>query len=640
VGEHESYASHDEDQRRAFVRALLDDVNALEYMIENGLIESDVRRIGAEQEYFLVKSGGEAAPIAQDLLHALDDPAYTTELAQYNLEANLPPYRFERGCLAAMERDLQALLDKLRAAAIARGTDVLLTGILPTLQRSDLRIEHMTPAPRYDALNEAMVRMRGTEAHVAIKGIDEFHMVCESVMLEGANTSFQVHLQVSAEDFARKYNLAQAVTGPVLAVAANSPVLFGRRLWHETRMALFQYSVDDRSRAHLARGQLPRVRFGESWVDDSVLEIFREDIARFRVVLSTVLDESPDKVLARGELPRLSALCLHNGTVWRWNRACYGLHGGKAHLRIENRVLPAGPTVLDEVANAAFFLGLMAGLEHQHPDIRKALPFEDVKGNFMQAARWGLQAHFTWIGGQQVTASDLVVHELLPIARAGLRSNAIDRDDIDRYLGVIEMRVRTGRTGARWALDSLATMEGSGTLLQRHRALTVGTLERQKSNQPVHTWSLAELSEVTDWRHSYQTVGLFMTRDLFTVQPHDVVDLAANLMDWRHIRHVPVEDDQGRLVGLITHRDLVRYLASGPRREGKPAAVREIMRTELITVGPDERSGRALRIMEENDIGCLPVVEGDRLAGIVTERDFLRIAAKLMRNQLSELATP
>ncbi|MHC4958467.1 MAG: CBS domain-containing protein [Planctomycetota bacterium] len=636
MGEHETFTRLEEDGRRDFVRALLDDVKALEHMIDHGLIESDVKRIGAEQEYFLVDSSCEASPVAGKVLATLDDPAFTTELALFNLEANLPPYRFQADCLARMERDLDRLLGQLRVAAAAHGADVLLAGILPTLQPSDLHVGNMTQAARYTALNEAMVRMRGREFYVGIKGIDEFHMVCDSVMLEGCNTSFQVHCQVGADEFARKYNLAQAITGPVLAVAANSPVLFERRLWHETRMALFQCSVDDRSHTHLARGQRPRVRFGEKWIDDSVLEIFHDDIARFRVVLSAELGEYPGDVLKRGELPRLSALCLHNGTVWRWNRACYGLHEGKAHLRIEHRPLPAGPTVIDEVANAAFFLGLLAGLGRQHEDITKVMPFDDARANFMQAARRGLQAHFTWIGGKATSARELILEELLPLARDGLEANGIDSGDIDRYLGVIEERTRVGRSGARWALESLAGMEDRGTDHQRHRALTVGMLERQKTDAPVHTWSLADLDEAADWRHSYQTVGLFMSRDLFTVQPHDVVDLAASLMDWRHIRHVPVEDEDGHLVGLVTHRDLVRYLAAGTADAEGSVTVRDIMRKDIITVQPDAPSGLALRLMEKNGIGCLPVIEDGRLVGIVTERDFLRVAAKLMRTQLEQ----
>jgi predicted transcriptional regulator len=537
-----------------------------------------------------------------------------------------------------MERDLEVLIGRARAAAEACGAEVLLAGILPTLRLADLTLANMTPVPRYQALNDALVKSRGGDFHVRIKGIDDFYATHDNVMLESCNTSFQIHFQVGGDEFAQLYNLAQAVTAPVLAAAVNSPLLEGQRLWHETRVALFQHSIDERSHARLSRGQRARVRFGDKWVERSVLEIFRDDVARFRIVLATDIEESGLETLAGGEVPRLEALCLHNGTVYRWNRACYGVTGGKPHLRIENRVLPAGPTLRDEVANAAFHFGLLAALSDEYGDITKVMSFDTVKANFLAAARHGLHAQFTWLKGRRSTASSLILRHLLPLARQGLASHGLDAADIDLYLGVIEQRVRKDRTGAQWALDSLAAMGGQGTSHERCCALTTAMLARQKENTPVHAWKPAALDDAADWRRSYRTVGQFMTKDIFTVQPDDLVDLAANLMEWEHIRHVPVEDGEGRLVGLLSHRTLLRHLAQ--RATGKVAdavAVRSIMKPDPVTVPPDTPTLEAIAIMRRERVGCLPIVGDGKLVGLVTERDLIDVSAKLLEAHLRSL---
>src|SRR5690606_297581 len=353
MGEHQ-VSEADDAELRAFMRAILADVHALEQVIGRGMIESGVRRIGAEQEMFLVDRTLSCAPVSTEVLATANDPRLTTELAKFNLEANLTPQTFGGKCLSNLEAELNDVIAVARKAAAAHDARIVLVCILPTLRKPDLVLDSMTPLPRYFALNKAMHRMRGgQDFHVLIKGKDEFELTHDNVMLEAANTSFQIHFQVDDREFARLYNIAQVVTAPVLAAGVNSPVLTGKRLWNETRVALFQHSVDTRMDAHRARNSRPRVSFGDRWVDDSVLEIFREDIARFRVVLSTALDEDPMETLRAGKAPELKALRLHNGTVYRWNRACYGVVDGVPHLRIENRALPAGPSVVDEVGNAA-----------------------------------------------------------------------------------------------------------------------------------------------------------------------------------------------------------------------------------------------------------------------------------------------
>lgn len=641
MGEHNVEQDFDQKKAQAFMKAVLDDLRALAFMLEHGGVESDVRRIGAEQEMFLIDRDLRPAPLSLEVLAQTKDPRLTTEIARFNLEANLDPLLLTGACLREMEQDLTELISLVRKEAGAFGADVLLSGILPTLLKSDLTLENMTPSPRYRELDRGVIRLRGGPFAIHIKGLDELHLTHDNIMMESCNTSFQVHFQSNATDFVSHYNAAQAITAPVLAAAVNSPVLFGHRLWQETRVALFQHSTDARSRPQLARSQPTRVSFGDSWLEHSVIALFHDQISRFRPIMITQPDEDPFAVLARGETPLLSALRMHNGTVWRWNRACYGVTDGVAHLRIENRALPAGPTIVDEVANAAFFTGLMLSLPQEYGDIAKRMTFDDAKSNFFRAARHGLDAQFNWIDGKSHTASSLVLDNLLPLARQGLSNANVDDVDVDKYLGIIEERVRSRQTGARWIVKSLEVMQDVGAKDINRRRLTAAMLACQKLGEPVHRWPLIKVSDPEDWEQGYRTVGQFMSTDLFTVQPDDLIDLAASVMDWRHIRHVPVEDEAGRLVGLVTHRGLLHLLTNriGERKLGA-ITVKEIMVPNPLTVSPSTPTLAAIEMMRERRVGCLPVVEGDQLVGIVTSYDFLDASARLFQEHLGGATEP
>jgi CBS domain-containing protein/gamma-glutamyl:cysteine ligase YbdK (ATP-grasp superfamily) len=630
MGDHNVSKEPSEPESNAFMRALLNDLAALDRMIAIGQIESGIRRIGAEQEMFLVDRHLRPLPVAAEVLKQAADSRLTTEIGKFNLEANLSPQHFSNGCLRAMEQEIEELIRVVREAAKLYGAEVLLAGILPTILQSDLTLDNLTLSPRYLELNRTMSRLRRGNFSSYIKGLDELQICHDNIMLESCCTSFQIHLQVGPQEFVPLYNLAQLITAPIVAAAANSPLLFGHRLWHETRVALFQHSVDERSSAHLARGHPTRVSFGERWLKESVLEIFREEIARFQVVIRTRLEEDPMAVLARGEAPRLLALRLHNGTVWRWNRPCYGILNGRGHLRIEMRALPSGPTVADEMANAAFFLGLMSALDKEYGEVSGLMPFDAAKDNFFAAARYGMNAQFTWVDGKRHTASGLILDHLLPLARKGL--SAIDGGD--HYLDIIEERVRRDQTGAQWSLKSLAAMDAQGTADSRHRALARAMLTNQQTGEPVARWAKARLEDDPEPGQGYQTVSQFMSTDLFTVGPDDLVDLVASVMDWRHIRHVPVEDDEGRLIGLISHRDLLRLMARGQSNLNNTLTVRNIMRVKPVTVTAETSTLEAIDIMRRNKVGCLPVVDGDRLVGIVTAYDFLVISARLVEEHL------
>jgi predicted transcriptional regulator len=598
----------DSAELRVFTQALLKDVRALESMLEGDAIESGVRRIGLEQELFLVDDMWRPAPVAVEALEIIEDPRVTSEIGRFNLECNLEPLLLGGNCLRLMENRLDDLLETVRRVVRDLGAEVALIGILPTLRKSDLTLENMVPADRYYALNDALNRLRGNDYDLRIKGTDELRVTHDSVMLEAANASFQVHFQVGPEEFARLYNIAMTATAPVLAAAVNSPLMLGRRLWHETRIAVFQQSVDTRSAISEIRDVPARVSFGREWVNESVIEIFRSDVSRFRVLLGRAIDEDPLEALEEGRVPFLKALQLFNSTVYRWNRACYGVADGVAHLRIENRVLPCGPSVRDEIANAAFWFGLMSGLADEIHDVREVIDFDTVFTNFLAAARHGLDAQLTWFDGDTVTAQELICRTLLPLARRGLEIRGIDSADIERYLDTVEARVDSRRTGARWQLHSLATMGRQGTLEERMAALVAATVERQRHGRPVHEWARAEIHEAGGWKPSYLRVEQYMSTDLLTVNEEEPIDLVANLMDWHRIHHVPVEDNEHRLVGLVSHRPLLRFLASDEARKVEdPIPVSRVMASDLITVGPETRTVDAIERMREHGISCLPV---------------------------------
>lgn len=630
MGQQDIRSVADDDEIRAFTQAMLDDLAALEMMLDKGMFESGIQRIGVEQEMALVGADGRPAPAAMDLLETIDDERFTTELALFNLEANLPPQRFHGPFLRHMEEELSEIIERVDAAGQSANVQALLTGILPTLRRSDLTLDFITPKPRYYQLNDAMLALGDGQFHIFIRGVDELELRPHSVMFEAANTSFQLHLQVTPETAAAQYNLAQLVTAPLLAAAVNSPLFLGKRLWHETRVALFERSVDSRSQAARSRGHIPRVHLGTQWLKHSVLELFQDAAARFPVALTCETGPSALQQVQNGVPPKLAALLLHNGTVWRWNRVCYGAVDGVAHLRIENRVLPAGPTVLDEVANAALFYGLMASMKDEAASIPQRLEFDEARGNFVKAARQGLGANLTWLDNQRLTARDLLLQELLPMARQGLADTEVPKEDIDRYLGTLEERIQSNRTGSRWIIDGFAALEGIMPSPEDAAArLSRIMLRRMRSGEPCHRWQAPDIEKSRSRPFLYRTVADVMSDDLFTVRPRDVVDLAAHMMHWKHFRHVPVESRDGILRGLVSHRTLLQLHQVRTKHGKEPIAVEDIMDTDPLTVAPETPFDEAMDLLLNGTHACLLVVDTGNLVGIATERDFLRAVAAM-----------
>jgi CBS domain-containing protein len=630
------------DARRRFMRAVLADLRALEEMLEAGSIERGVTRIGAEQELFLVDRTYHPAPGALKMLEKIGDPHFTTELGLFNLEANADPQPLAGKGLAQMEAQLEELFGKAKKAAGELSMHAVLAGILPTIGKADLGMHMMVPNPRYHSLSQAMSTARGGAFDFSIKGIDDLVVKHDSVMVEACNASFQVHLQIAQpERFAHEYNLAQLLLAPVLAAGTNSPVLFGRRLWAETRIALFEQACDIRSPGHHLRDSVPRVSFGSQWLKGSIADIYRENVTRFRALLGAETDEHPDEVLRKGGVPELKALRLHNGTIYRWNRPCYGIsENGKPHLRIELRVLPSGPTVADEVANAALWLGLMSELSATVEDVPERIAFEDARVNLYSAARDGLSARFTWLDGKETLAQPLLLEQLLPLAKKGLDRAGANPEDSARYLGILERRISTGRTGSRWMLQSIAEMKGKGSAGARLNALTAAMIARQRTDRVVSDWERARLDENESEKVGVRKVSEYMSTDIFTVRPDDPVELVADLMSWERIRHVPVEDERGRLVGLVSYRGVLRHLTGlhkyPPQPGGSGAAVSDIMKKELVTVTPETSTQEAIALMKRYRIGCLPVVQDEHIVAVLTEEDFVGIAAKVLAEETAQ----
>lgn len=636
MGEKNVSTQTDESHLRKFTKAVLNDLQALEKMIADGLMEENVLRIGAEQEMFLIDSAMHPAPLALEIMDTAKDKRLTTEIGRFDLEANLTPLDLNGNCLQKLENELDEIIRIVKNAAENFDADAVLCGILPTIQQSDLVEKNLTPSPRYAEMNRIITALHGDERVIHIKGLDELRLHLHDTFVEFCNTSFQIHLQVGMKDFVKYYNWAQAVTAPVLAAAVNSPLLLGRRLWHETRLALFQSAVDERSPVQQERSQQARVTFGRDWLKKSVLEIFHEDVARFRIILTRELKEDSLESLAKGKIPALDAWRMHNGTIWRWNRVCYGVMNNKPSLRIEARFLPAGPTVADEMANAAFFLGLMIALPQKFGDVTEKMEFDDAKTNFFSAARNGLRSQLIWFDGKTYRTQKLILEELLPLARKGLKTANVDETDIEKYLGILEKRVSQDITGAQWMLDSLAAMDKTAKPNVRLRTLVSVMKKNQDEGKPLHEWILAKIEEKSDWIDNYLTVEQFMSRDLFTVRPEDALELATNLMDWKHIRHVPVEDDEGNLVGIVSHRDLLQVFSLHLPKNNQEIIVKNVMRKNLITIAPETPTLEALYIMREKNIGCLPVVKEEKLVGLVTAHDFLTVSTKLLEERLKE----
>jgi CBS domain-containing protein len=382
------------------------------------------------------------------------------------------------------------------------------------------------------------------------------------------------------------------------------------------------------------RQMSPRVTLGSGWVNESVMDIFKEDIARFKILMHEDIDENSQRAIKKGNVPKLKALQLHNSTIYRWNRPCYGISDtGKPHLRIENRVFPAGPTIVDQMANTAFWLGAMIGLQDEYKDITKELSYEDVRDNFGKAARFGIDSKFTWRNDLKINAKELILKELLPLSRKGLKSMNIKKSEISHYLDIIEARAERHMTGARWQLRSYTKLAKEAN--NNHEALTILTesmYDQQQKNTPVHTWVEPEYSDYKSYKPEKQTVAEYMDTDLFTAQKNDMAELVAQLMTWKKLDHMAVETKKGTFVGLISLREITSALFTNKaaKKKRRDLLVKDIMESNPITIGPENSIQDALQLLSEEEVSCLPVLFKKELIGLINSKQLSGINKNLM----------
>jgi gamma-glutamyl:cysteine ligase YbdK (ATP-grasp superfamily) len=478
-----------QQDRRHYRQKVRQCLDALARMLRDSWFETESQQVGLEVELNLVDDSGVPSMRSPDVLAAIGDPHWAPELGRFNLEINVPPRRLSGDALDQLEGQLLASLKHADQRAGDVGSRLAMIGILPSLQQSDVSEDAMSANPRYWLLNEQICAARGEDARIAIEGPEYLLTHVDNIMPEAACTSVQCHLQVSPEAFGNYWNAAQAVAGVQVALAANSPFLFGKELWRETRITLFQQATDTRPEELQIQGVRPRVWFGERWIT-SVFDLFEENIRYFPALLPLVADEDPLSDLEAGEAPELSELTLHNGTVYRWNRPVYAVANGRPHLRVENRVLPAGPTVADIIANAAFYYGLVRSLAEAERPLWSQMSFAAAGDNLLEASRLGIDACLYWPGLGVVPVTELTLRRLLPMAYDGLRRWGVDARHADRCLSIIEQRCLGCRTGATWQSETVHLLERRGRL-DRHTALrrmTQRYIEHMHTNEPVHSW--------------------------------------------------------------------------------------------------------------------------------------------------------
>src|SRR5919112_60591 len=442
--EQQSFTREHRTRYRQKVRACLD---VLERMLGEARFDAEKPATGLEIELNLVDEREDPALRNMEVLEALGDPDFQTELGQFNLEINVAPKRLAEEGIKAFGEGVRNSLNAAEAAAEGAGSHLVMIGILPTLTEEHLDRKVLSRNPRYQLLSDEILTARGEDIVLDIQGPERLQVTADSIAPEAACTSTQLHVQVSPEEFPAYWNASQAISSLQLAVGANSPYLLGKELWRETRIALFEQATDTRAEELKAQGVRPRVWFGERWIT-SIFDLFEENVRYFPALLPVLSDEDPAAVLESGGIPHLDELRLHNGTIYRWNRPIYAVVDGVPHVRVENRVLPAGPSVIDTMANAAFYFGLVRALAEQDRPVWSQMSFPAAEENFHAAAQAGMEAQVYWPGVGQVPASELVVRRLLPLAAAGLSAWGVADDEAGPLLDHIEQRCLSGRNGA------------------------------------------------------------------------------------------------------------------------------------------------------------------------------------------------
>ncbi len=481
------------EQRQRYRDKVQRCLDVFERMLAYSHFDFDRPMTGMEIELNLVGDDFRPRMANAEVLEAIADPEYQTELARFNIEFNVTPRPLNGNAVLELEADLRESLNRAQAKALGVGSQIVMVGILPTVTAEHFEGSWMSDNTRYIALNDAVLAARGEDVRLDLHGPTGEHLdrYFDSLAPEAACTSMQLHLQVAPLEFADHWNAAQLLSGPQLALGANSPFFLGKRLWGESRVPVFAQSTDTRSPELVNQGVRPRVWFGERWIT-SIFDLFEENARYYPALLPELTDEDPVAVLESGGVPKLAEMRLHNGTVYRWNRPIYDIVAGRPHLRVENRVLPAGPTIVDALANAAFYYGTMRMLASGDRPLWTRMSFQAADDNFTEGARRGLDARLFWPGRGDVPATELVLRDLLPLAHEGLRQWGVSGEACDRYLSIIENRCLTGLNGASWQTEAVARLEDEHGLDRPEalRQMVIRYSELMHSNAPVHTWEL------------------------------------------------------------------------------------------------------------------------------------------------------
>ncbi len=481
----------DEDFSR-FGQRLTHSLQALEHVLTRPHFGEGPCTIGAELELSIINKQGQAHPINRTLLNCSQDEHLQLELDRFNLEYNLSPVLLTGRPFSHLRTQLTSAIQSLAQCAFGLGGRIVPIGILPTLCPEELDSPIMSDLPRYRALSSGLRRLREGPFRIHINGTEPLTVTCSDVTLEGATTSFQIHLRVNPQDFANTYNAAQLVTPIALALSANSPIFLQHRLWEETRVALFKQAIDSRKTMEGDWQAPARVSFGHGWVRQGAYELFAEAVGLHSPLLPVLSSEDPMECLRQGHLPQLEELRLHQGTVWSWNRAIYDA-SADGHVRVELRALPSGPTPIDMTANAALLIGLTLGMRERIDQVLHQFPFEYAHRNFYRAAEYGMGAIFVWPnrtthGLQEISVYDLA-KELLPVAEQGLKIYGVEQIEIQTMMNVIRDRLEARVNGARWQIHRLDLYEQEG--YDRQVALTrmlEDYLQYSQTDTPISQW--------------------------------------------------------------------------------------------------------------------------------------------------------
>ncbi len=492
MGQQIETVSFTESEHKTFQSRLLDNLQSLKQVLQRPDFGRGEVSIGAELEMYLVDEQTRPLSLNRTLLERSGHPQLALELNRFNIEYNLTPVFAADRPFSLLEREMQLAMSHLNELLLPEQGSVLPIGILPTLKRSDFGPHAMTDERRFTALSRALAAKRGSMFSIHIDGDEPLSLRARDVTLEGANTSFQLHFKVSPDSFADLFNTLQLVTPVMVALAANSPFMLEHKLWHETRVPLFQQAIDGRSAEESQRGVPSRVDFGSGWVREGAYELFAEMVHLHEPLLPVSGTEDSLLVAGQGGVPKLDELRLHAGTIWPWNRVVYDPAQG-GHLRIEIRALPAGPSACDMAANAAFYLGVAAGLKHRINDIIPALPFSTLRSNFETAARRSLKAELMWHNpdppyGLTKQSTVEIASSLIPVARQGLLSLEVEPGEIETQLRIIEKRLQTGTNGAIWQRREYhrlcRTLHSHAALVKMVQNYRI----HQQANLPVAEW--------------------------------------------------------------------------------------------------------------------------------------------------------